>query len=82
METVSSAFFCFAKASTYIDSVVMAIRGGGDTDTIAAITGAISGAYYGVGGIPRGLRERVERSSYLEELAVKVYELAVGRCST
>ena len=81
VETVSSALFCFARASTYIDSVVMAIKGGGDTDTIAAITGAISGAYYGANGIPKELRERVEKSSYLEELAVKIYELAVSRRS-
>jgi ADP-ribosylglycohydrolase len=34
------------------DSVAYAVSLGDDTDTIGAMTGAISGGYHGKGGIP------------------------------
>ena len=43
----------------YFEAVSTAIGGGGDTDTTAAMTGAISGAYLGLEAIPRPLAERL-----------------------
>ena len=40
----------------YRGAVQTAIRCGGDTDTVAAITGAIVGARVGVGGVPEAWR--------------------------
>lgn len=51
-ETVAAAFYCFAKNTNFKDTVVMAIKCGGDTDTTAAIAGALAGTYYGLEGIP------------------------------
>ena len=39
-------------ASDYRGAITRAIQGGGDTDTVAAITGALAGALHGVSGIP------------------------------
>jgi ADP-ribosylglycohydrolase len=39
----------------YVETICTAIAVGGDTDTMAAIAGAISGARVGVGGLPREL---------------------------
>lgn len=47
-ETVPSALYCFLKFDNYHDAVVAAIRAGGDTDTTAAIVGALFGAQDGL----------------------------------
>ena len=41
----------------------------GDSDSIACIAGAISGAYNGRESVPQGWRRDVENSAYLHEIA-------------
>ena len=57
-----SAWDAFAGADDYRSAVVHAVEYGQDTDTTAAITGGLAGAWFGIDGIPlawrRGLRER------------------------
>lgn len=78
--SVPTAIYCFAsRASSFKDAILLAVRLGGDTDTIAAMAGAISGAYLGVGGIPRHWYSRLENRAYIEELANKLYELWLKR---
>lgn len=48
VQTVPAAFLCFLSTSSFKDAVELAIRAGGDTDTTAAITGALAGTFYGV----------------------------------
>ncbi|BFO22054.1 hypothetical protein SHKM778_84420 [Streptomyces sp. KM77-8] len=38
--------------SSFEEAVRAAVDLGGDTDTVAAVTGALAGAVYGVDGIP------------------------------
>ena len=54
-----SVWICVAQAvwsvhttNTFEDAITTAINLGGDTDTVAAVTGAIAGALYGVQQIP------------------------------
>ncbi|HZK18301.1 MAG TPA: ADP-ribosylglycohydrolase family protein [Clostridia bacterium] len=54
-ETVPQAIKCFLEATSFEDAIRTAISLGGDSDTIAAITGAIAEAYYGV---PAGIKEK------------------------
>ena len=57
------AFLGAASAITgttdYRSAITRAIQGGGDTDTVAAITGALAGALHGVGGIPLSWQRKV-----------------------
>ncbi len=46
-----------------------AISLGGDTDTIGAMAGAISGAYLGVDAIPGRWQGKLENRRYIAELA-------------
>lgn len=46
--TVPEAIKAFEEATSYEDAIRNAISIGGDSDTIAAITGGIAGAFYGV----------------------------------
>lgn len=50
-QTVPSALYCFMKFGSFSDAIRAAIRAGGDTDTTAAITGALFGARLGLQGI-------------------------------
>lgn len=49
---VAQAVWAVRSTSDFHDAVVESINLGGDTDTVAAIAGAIAGAVYGVQGIP------------------------------
>jgi len=46
----------------------MAVRGGGDTDTTAAIAGAMAGTYYGLDAIPSEYKDQVENFDLLQSL--------------
>jgi poly(ADP-ribose) glycohydrolase ARH3 len=59
-ESVPTAIYSFLRFDNFKDSVVYAISLGGDTDTIGAMTGAISAAYYGEAAIPKAWLERLE----------------------
>lgn len=47
-ETVPQAMACFLESESFEDAIRTAISIGGDSDTVAAITGSIAEAYYGV----------------------------------
>lgn len=47
-----AALSAVTLSETLEDAVEIAIRGGGDTDTVAAITGSLAGAVYGASAVP------------------------------
>lgn len=46
--TVPQAIYCFLASNSFEDAIRKAISIGGDTDTIACMTGSIAEAYYGI----------------------------------
>ena len=54
-ETVPQAIQCFLESDCFEDAIRNAVSLGGDSDTLAAITGGIAEAYYGV---PKNLRDK------------------------
>lgn len=50
--TLEAALWCFMNTSSYADCVLAAVNLGDDTDTTAAVAGAIAGVYYGFEAIP------------------------------
>lgn len=66
--SVVTALYCFIQAESFEDAVVRAIRLGGDTDTIAAMAGALTGARHGLTSIPE-IWNAVEGEGRLIELA-------------
>jgi ADP-ribosylglycohydrolase len=74
LEAVPSALYAFfAYSESFEDAVVYAVGLGGDTDTIGAMTGALSGAYLGVSHIPDRWLDALEDGqygrSYIQHLA-------------
>jgi len=52
LDTLEVALWSFLHTSTYETAVVNAINRGADADTVGAVVGALSGAYYGASAIP------------------------------
>ena len=74
--SVPTALYAFLRhPDSFAGTVLYAIRLGGDTDTIASMTGALSGAYLGEEAIPTGWRERVEDAAELRRLARALFSL-------
>src|SRR5574337_125445 len=67
-ETVGAAFYCLGATSNFKDAVVLAVKAGGDTDTTAAIVGALAGTYYGLDEIPSEYKDNVENFEILQGL--------------
>jgi ADP-ribosylglycohydrolase len=72
-QTAPAAIYCFLKFNNYHDAVLASIKAGGDTDTTAAIVGALFGAKLGAKGIDSGLAQLVESSDRLIELDSQLY---------
>jgi type I restriction enzyme M protein len=65
--TVPQALEAFFESKNFEDAIRNAISIGGDSDTLAAITGGIAGAYYGV---PTDIRKHV--LTFLDERLLKI----------
>ena len=61
------ALQAFFESSSFEDAIRTAVSVGGDSDTLAAITGSIAEAYYGV---PEDMQTKAER--YLDERLLKI----------
>ena len=52
VDTLNAALYCLKNAHSYEETVILAVNLGGDTDTIAAISGGLAGILYGYDAIP------------------------------
>lgn len=74
-ETVGAAFYCLLVNDNFRDTVVMAVKAGGDTDTTAAIAGGMAGTLYGLDEIPEEYKEQVENFEMLHSLDLELASL-------
>lgn len=85
-ETVPAALYCWAASpDDYRQSVTNAVLLGGDTDSVAAITGAIAGANLGEAAVPRewvaGLTEWPRNVAWIERTAKALADNLAGETS-
>lgn len=73
--SVPTAIFSFIAHTTFEASLIHAVSLGGDTDTIAAMCGAIAGAKYGLEGIPERWLIKLENREYIEKLAKDLFAI-------
>ena len=57
--TVPQALICFLDSTDFEDAIRKAVSLGGDSDTLACITGGVAEAFYG--GVPKAMAERVKK---------------------
>jgi ADP-ribosyl-[dinitrogen reductase] hydrolase len=67
IHTLEAAVWCFMNNESYHDAVLQAVNCGGDTDTIAALTGALSATFYGLDNIPSDWKRQIRRHEELDE---------------
>ena len=67
IDSVPQALFCFFESNDFEDAIRLALSIGGDTDTIACITGSLAEAHYKV---PDELKEQVK--PYLKDYMVPI----------
>jgi len=78
--SVPAAVFAFlSHPQDFVSTVVYAVSLGGDTDTIASMAGAISGAYLGIDAIPHQWQRQLENRDYILSLADRLYQTASGQ---
>ena len=68
VDTLEAAMWCIMTTNDYKSAVLRAVNLGGDTDTIAAVTGALAGALYGVEGIPKDWLEALVGRGMIEDM--------------
>ena len=59
IHTLEAAIWSVARTGNFRNAVLLAANLADDADTVAAVTGQLGGALYGLGGIPNGWLERV-----------------------
>lgn len=69
VSTLQAGLYHGLTASTAESAIVDAVMMGGDTDTIAAVTGAIAGARFGETALPDRWLQAIDESIELKELA-------------
>jgi len=87
VDSVPTALFCFLKAvhdskkaesnndDLFEQVLHLAIRMGGDTDTIASMACSITGAYLGRHGIPTKFAMACEDSQQIEMMASQIFDI-------
>jgi poly(ADP-ribose) glycohydrolase ARH3 len=74
--SVPTAIYSFlSHPDSFKEAILFAVSLGGDTDTIAAMAGAIAGAYLGADAVPSKWRLKLENREYIEELASVLYDI-------
>jgi len=69
IDTLEAALWCFLTTNNYRDAVLKAVNLGDDTDTTAAVTGALAGIAYGLKGIPPGWLAKLASYKDIRRLA-------------
>ncbi len=79
VESVAAAVYACLALGADFDSMMRALLlAGGDTDTNAAMAGAIFGAWRGLQAVPETLRETVEDGARIRESAERLWRIAGG----
>ena len=70
-DTFRNCEWWFITSGNFEDAILGAVNDGGDSDTIAALTGGLAGAFYGVDAIPKRWIEALDKEvlAELEECA-------------
>ena len=84
IDTLKAALWCLLKTGSYADCVLKAVNLGRDTDTTAAVAGALAGMWYGEEVIPAEWRETLAKYDELKALSKRFAAVCagIGRCGT
>jgi ADP-ribosyl-[dinitrogen reductase] hydrolase len=72
VHTLEAAVWCFLTTDNFEQAVLKATNLGDDTDTVAAVTGQIAGAYYGETGIPEHWIKKLYDYERIKRLSIEL----------
>lgn len=72
IHTLHAALWCFKNTDNFRDAILLATNLGDDADTVAAVTGQIAGAFYGMSGIPSEWLDKLYETERFIELVDKL----------
>ena len=78
VHTMEAAIWAVARTADFPSAVLLAANLPDDADTVAAVTGQLAGALYGLGGIPPAWLERVAWRDRLLEVARRRLPTGIG----
>lgn len=74
LEALPVALYCFLRSpDDFQTTLVTAVNGGGDCDTIAALACSLSGAYNGRSAIPSSFLDGLRGQDRVEDMAQRMY---------
>jgi ADP-ribosyl-[dinitrogen reductase] hydrolase len=73
IHTLEAAIWCVERSKTFEDAVLLAANLGEDADTVAAVTGQLAGALWGLSSVPKHWRRRLAWSDRIVALARHLY---------
>ncbi len=84
IDTLKAALWCLLKTKSYAECVLRAVNLGRDTDTTAAVAGALAGMWYGEEVISAEWRETLAKYDELKALSKRFAAACaeIGRCRT
>lgn len=74
VDSLESAIWVTLKSENFKEAIIGAVNLGSDTDTIGALTGALSGIIYGDELIPEDWKNQIARKEYLLDIFEEFYE--------
>jgi ADP-ribosylglycohydrolase len=72
IDSLEAAVWCLLTTENYSEAVLKAVNLGQDTDTTAAVTGALAGLLYGFENIPSHWVKQLARHEDIDKLAVRL----------
>lgn len=78
ISTLEASLYCLLKTSSLKEAIMKAVSLGNDTDTVAAVTGQLAGAYYGYSSIPDIWLRDIKSLPFLLEVADRLYDKKAG----
>ena len=79
---LEASLWAAARGHDYREAVLLAVNLGDDTDTTAAVTGAICGAMYGTRGLPERWLAQLVRGDMVRSLAEQLAERVISESLT
>lgn len=73
--TLEAALWAFFSTSTFQEGALKAVNLGDDADTVGAVYGGLSGAWYGIDAIPSEWIEGLQAKGMLDGVVDEVVEL-------
>ena len=76
LHTLEAALWCASRSESIEDALILAANLADDADTVAAVTGQLAGALWGMSSAPAGWLDKLAWRERIEALAAGLFEAA------